>query len=153
MYKVIDVAMMLGVSKVTVYKKISNHKKELKPFTKKVKNITYLTDEAVDIIKSSLSNTTVASGRIINEEIDELHKEIMKLKLEKKQYEEALISQVKNEIDELRGVLRSLDSQIKVKESHLEKKDKVIDNFKDLVKMNKERIRDLEEMLDNQHNF
>ncbi len=37
MYKVIEVANMLNVSKVTVYKKMTQLKKELKPFIKKEK--------------------------------------------------------------------------------------------------------------------
>lgn len=153
MYKVIDVAKMLGVSKVTIYKKISSLKKELKPYIKKVKNVTYLEDEAVELIKNNLNNQTVASGRIINDEIDLLHKHIDKLKSEQKQYEDALINQVKNEIDEMHGIIRSLQSQISVKKSHLEKKDEMLENFKVLVKLNKDRIRFLEEVIENQEKF
>jgi len=153
MYKVIDVAKMLGVSKVTIYKKISNHKKELKVHMKKVKNITYLNDEAVDIIRNNINNQTVASGRIINDEIDDLHKQLDNLRQEKKQFEEALINQVRIEIDELGGVKRSLESQINVKMSHIERKDQMLETFKEIVKVNKDRIKHVELILENQKDF
>lgn len=54
MFRVIEVASMLGVSKVTIYKKMSALKGEIKPYVIKEKNITFLTHEAVELIKASL---------------------------------------------------------------------------------------------------
>jgi len=151
MYKVIDVAKMLGVSKVTIYKKISAKKKEIKPYIKKVKNITYLTDEAVEIIKENLAVVPIASGRMINEEIESLHNKIDTLMNEKEEVEKALVSQMNGENEELEGMLRSLQSQINIKMSHLERKNQIVDNFKKIVTINKERIKVLEKMLNNQN--
>ena len=151
MYKVIDVAKMLGVSKVTIYKKISAKKKEIKPYIKKVKNITYLTDEAVEIIKENLAVAPIASGRMINEEIESLHNKIDTLMNEKEEVEKALVSQMNGENEELEGMLRSLQSQINIKMSHLERKNQIVDNFKKIVTINKERIKVLEKMLNNQN--
>ena len=52
MYKVIDVAKLFSVSKVTIYKKISANKEALKGHITKKKNVTYLDDDAVEIIKN-----------------------------------------------------------------------------------------------------
>jgi hypothetical protein len=56
MHRIIEVAHMLGVSKVTIYKKISALKSEIKPYVIKDKNVTFLMDEAVDLIKVSLKH-------------------------------------------------------------------------------------------------
>ncbi len=54
MYRVIEVARMLGVSKVTIYKKMRYLKDEIKPFVVKQKNVTHITDEGVELIKSTI---------------------------------------------------------------------------------------------------
>ncbi len=54
MYRVIEVARMLGVSKVTIYKKMRYLKDEIKPYVVKKKNVTHITDEGVELIKSTI---------------------------------------------------------------------------------------------------
>ncbi len=54
MYRVIEVARMLGVSKVTIYKKMRYLKDEIKPYVVKEKNITHITGEGVELIKSTI---------------------------------------------------------------------------------------------------
>lgn len=54
MYRVIEVSHMLNVSKVTIYKKMSALKEEIRPFVVKEKNVTYLTEEAVALIREQL---------------------------------------------------------------------------------------------------
>ncbi len=54
MYRVIEVARMLGVSKVTIYKKMRYLKDEIKPYVVKDKNVTHITGEGVELIKSTI---------------------------------------------------------------------------------------------------
>lgn len=56
MYRVIEVARLLNVSKVTVYKKISQLKSELQPYLVEDKNITYLKPEGLELIKDALDH-------------------------------------------------------------------------------------------------
>lgn len=56
MYRIIEVANQLNVSKVTIYKKISALKPEIKQHIVKDKNITYLTEEGFKLIKESLKH-------------------------------------------------------------------------------------------------
>lgn len=57
MLRIIEVANNLGVSKVTVYKKISALKPEIKEHLVKAKNITYITEAGYNLIKESLKNS------------------------------------------------------------------------------------------------
>ncbi len=148
MYKVIEVAKMFSVSKVTIYKKLSSNKTELKGHITKKKNVTYLDDTALDIIKKSIqSHTERPSGRLIDEEMNDLYKqneEIIKinqrLKAEK-------ISMLNDQIADLESSIRYLVSQVQVKEQHLKSKEEVLQAFKDSLKINKARIRVLDEIL------
>lgn len=67
MHRIIEVAHMLGVSKVTIYKKISSLKSEIKPHLIKDKNVTFLTDEGVDIIKESLKHLPLVPNQYNSE--------------------------------------------------------------------------------------
>jgi len=141
MYKVIDVAKLFSVSKVTIYKKISSNKEALKGHITKKKNITFLDDEAVEIIKNSLQvNKEKVSGKLIDEELGKVYEDIKayqdltnKLKSEK-------IAMMNDEIMDLESQVRFLKSQIAVKESYLTTKDKALENFKELLHLNKELI-------------
>ena len=59
MYRVIEVARMLGVSKVTIYKKVNKNKKLLKNHIHTRSNITYIDDVGVDIIKNTIEISTI----------------------------------------------------------------------------------------------
>lgn len=141
MYKVIDVAKLFSVSKVTIYKKISSNKEALKGHITKKKNITFLDDEAVEIIKNSLQvNKEKVSGKLIDEELGKVYEDIKayqdltnKLKSEK-------IAMMNDEIMDLESQVRFLKSQITVKESFLATKDVTLENFKELLQLNKELI-------------
>lgn len=61
MYRIIEVANNLGVSKVTIYKKISALKPEIKKHLIKEKNVTFLTQEGVRLIQESLRHYPSAS--------------------------------------------------------------------------------------------
>ncbi len=145
MYKVIDVAKLFSVSKVTIYKKISSNKEALKGHIIKKKNVTYLDDEAVEIIKNSLQvNKEKVTGRLIDEELSKVYEDLKiyqemnnKLKSEK-------ISMINDEILELESMIRHLNSQIVVKQNHLKSKNDVLEKFKDLMKANKLLIKQLD---------
>lgn len=60
MYKIIEIAETLGVSKVTVYKKVKLLKQDIKPHVYKRKGVTYIDNIGLNMIKDSLSlNGTV----------------------------------------------------------------------------------------------
>jgi len=145
MYKVIDVAKLFAVSKVTIYKKISSNKEALKGHIIKKKNITFLDDEAVEIIKNSLQvNKEKISGKLIDEELGKVYEDIKayqdltnKLKSEK-------IAMMNDELMDMESQIRYLKSQIFVKESYISSKDIILENFKTLLELNKTRIGKLE---------
>lgn len=145
MYKVIDVAKLFSVSKVTIYKKITSNKDALKGHIIKKKNVTYLDDEAVEVIKNSLQvNQDKVSGRLINEELNRVYEDIKhyqdlnsKLKAEK-------IAMLNDEIMELESLIRHLNSQIQVKQNHLNSKNEILEKFKSLLKTNKSLIKQLD---------
>lgn len=149
MYKVIDVAKLFSVSKVTIYKKISNNKEALKGHISKKKNVTYLDDEAVEIIKNSLQvNQEKASGRLIDEELEKVYEDIkmyqdlnQKLKSEK-------IAMLNDEIMELESLIRHLSSQVMVKQNHLNSKQEILDKFKVILSANKSLIKQLDHYSD-----
>jgi len=129
-YKVIEVADMLGISKVTIYKKIELLKKDLKPYIHKKKNITYLDDEAVKIIKE---NTPVGNKIPLNEENSKL----------KDKYEKSLkeIDCLKDKkVECLNSTVSKLKSEIELKKKQIEIKNGQIKLLKEISKSNKVRI-------------
>ena len=122
MYRVIEVARMLGVSKVTIYKKVNKNKKALKNHIHTRSNITYIDDSGVEIIKETIevmANNGYGSGN----EIDEIKKEY---------------------IDDLNELIELLNAQIQVKKKQIQNKDEIIENFKTLSKSNRGKIQYLE---------
>jgi len=141
MYKVIEVANMLNVSKVTVYKKMTQLKKELKPFIKKKKNITYLETEAIELIKNSLAQFSEEDQPEVNElvikKVEDAKKEL-ESSLEQKDIEIDRIAA--NHIVELQNQLDYLEQQVRVKEEVLKQKTEIVENLKVIVKSNKESL-------------
>lgn len=145
MYKVIDVAKMFSVSKVTIYKKITNHKEDLKGHIIKKKNITYLDDEAVEIIKNSLQvNQDKASGRLINDELEKVYEEKNQILKLNEQLKAEKIEMLNDEVEELESLVRYLNNQITVKQHHLNAKLEVLEKFKQLLQSNKSLIKQLD---------
>lgn len=70
MYRVIEVAKMLDVSKVTIYKKMRHLKLEIKPFVVKEKNVTYITDEGVELIKKMIQVAELDKRKSTPEVVD-----------------------------------------------------------------------------------
>lgn len=145
MYKVIDVAKLFSVSKVTIYKKISNNKEALKGHIIKKKNVTYLDDEAVEIIKNSLQvNNEKVTGRLIDDELDKAYEELKLYKEINEKLKTEKISMLNDEVMELESMIRHLNSQIVIKQNHLKSKNDVLENFKSLLKANKALIKQLD---------
>lgn len=123
MYKVIEVARILGVSKVTIYKKMDLLKKDLKSHVHKKKNVTFIDDEGVELIRSSISKGPVfVTSDIGSDAIDIKH----------------------NHIEDLNSFLVSLNNQIMVKKNQIEEKDRILNNMKHIMKETKARLNFLE---------
>jgi|LGOV01.1.fsa_nt_gb ATP-dependent Lon protease len=145
MYKVIDVAKLFSVSKVTIYKKITNNKDALKGHVIKKKNVTYLDDEAVEIIKASLQmNQEKASGRLIDEELEKVYDDIKMYQELNHNLKAEKIAMLNDEIMELESLIRHLNSQVLVKTNHLSSKNEILDKFKKILKTNKLLIKKLD---------
>ena len=126
MYRVIEVARMLGVSKVTIYKKVNKNKKALKNHIHTRSNITYIDDAGVELIKDTIE---VSSSSVTNgvHDSDELRR------------------------DYLDDTIEILSLQIQTKKKQIQKKDEVIESYKSLIKSNRGKIQYLESKL-NQSN-
>lgn len=122
MYRVIEVAKMLGVSKVTIYKKINKNKKSLKPHVHTRSNITYIDDQGVEIIKDSIE---IASAYSLNDDTDI-----------------AEIRRVCNQ--DLNEMISILNQQIEIKKHQIIKKDEIIESYKSIIKSNRGKIQYLE---------
>jgi len=145
MYKVIDVTKLFSVSKVTIYKKISNNKEALKGHIIKKKNVTYLDDEAVEIIKNSLQvNQEKASGRLIDEELEKVYEDIKMYQDMNQKLKSEKIAMLNEEIMELESLIRHLNSQVIVKQNHLNSKQEILDKFKVILNANKSLIKQLD---------
>lgn len=74
MHKVQEVAALLGVSRVTIYKKLDLLKKELHGKHRKVNGVLCLDEEAIGIIRANLSNDHIrrASGGPLAAAMEEL---------------------------------------------------------------------------------
>lgn len=148
MYKVIEVSKLLGVSKVTIYKKMEIFKKELKPHIHKKKNITYLDDEGIEIIKESLiENNVIVDPKVNEEEITKLRDIIMSRnkEIEKLIYQAMDVSN--SSTDDMDILIGVLETQINMKKGQLESLDRTLGTFKKINRVNKDRIKYLEEIL------
>lgn len=152
MYKVIDVAKLFSVSKVTIYKKISTNKQALKGHIIKKKNITYLDDEAVEIIKNTLQvNKEKISGRLIDEELDQAYEEIRSNKALNEKLKAEKIALLNDQLVDLESILRYLNSQLLVKKSCIKNQKESIFDLSEAVKHQKHVIEQLESYLNAQN--
>ncbi len=120
MYRVIDVADMLGVSKVTIYKKIKMLKPGILSEIIEDDNVTYLTDSAVIMIRNSIkrkhSNQKQSDKMMEFIEVKiELDKMTEKLAAERHKIESLKVEQ----FEELVLMYRTLEEVLKVKNENL----------------------------------
>lgn len=125
MYRVIEVARMLGVSKVTIYKKVNKNKKTLKNHIHVRSNITYIDDAGVEIIKK-----TIESSTLTHDQTDTSDFEIKK-----------------QSIEELKKIIELLNQQVEVKKKQILRKDEIIESYKLLLKSNRGKIQYLDSKL------
>lgn len=120
LYRVIEVGRMLGVSKVTIYKKIEQNKKMLKPHIQKRSGIMYVSDEGVDIIKGllvSLNSEPYPDDHLKREYLTDLEQQI--------DYLTQLIIEKKKMIDQENEEIEHYKTQMKIlkgKNQYIEKK-------------------------------
>lgn len=148
MYKVIEVSKILGVSKVTIYKKIEIFKKDLKPHMHKKKNITYIDDAGVDIIKNSLiDNNVIVDVNINNEEISKL-KYLLNERNKTINYQlDSIIDSDSSTNSDLDIMISFLENQLRLKNAEIKSLDKSLVILKKINKVNKDRIVYLEEII------
>lgn len=148
LYRVIEVANMLGVSKVTIYKKISLFKKELKPFLHKKRNITFIDEEGVKIIRESLvANQVIADDSDKDEKIKSLESAVGDYESHLKFINEKMIDVQREHMEDLQLLVSTLKAQANLKKSQIESKHQTIKNFKELVAYNKEQIKRIEDKI------
>lgn len=124
MLRVIEVANKLGVSKVTIYKKIKKID-ALKPYIVKKQKITYIKDEGIQLIKNDLVKFKgIETKNILSEKWDE-------------------------EINHLRDYKNFLENQKSVKQNQLNNKKEQIKKIKYLIKLNKRRLELLKKRYNN----
>lgn len=121
MYKVSEISELLGVSKVTIYKKIDSLKKELRPHIKLKQKIKYIDNEGIEIIKNSLA----INKQTVNKLNDRLTQD--ELTQDNSIYIEELTELKKEYIQELK-------SQIGYLKKELESKDKIISTTNELLR-------------------
>ena len=145
MKKVIEVAKLLGVSKVTIYKKMEIFKKDLKPHIHTIKKITYLDEEGIEIIKKSLIENNVIqdeneSNEIIVELLEKVKKSDLKVNEVAKDNKRILL----DSIEENERFIDISEKQLKSKKNQLDSLDKSLESLKNINGANKNRIKYLE---------
>ncbi len=103
MYRVIEVAELLGVSKVTVYKKIEQLKPEIIAHMKTEEGITYISDFGVNLIKGTIKRRKTRKPR------DKALLKVVDLNCE--------LSDSRKKLDELEKILE--ENEVKYKEELL----------------------------------
>lgn len=146
--KVIEAANQLGVSKVTIYKKMDIYKKELKGHVKKVKGITYLDQSAYELIKKSLIENGVIKDDNLNPELIEAYQMKLKEKYSRMaDMSKQVVKAKKDNINDLELVLDFLSNQINMKQQMLTQKEEQLKSYKEMIAKNKKRIETMEGLI------
>lgn len=145
MHRVIEVARLLGVSKVTIYKKMELHKKELKPYIRYRSNIAYVEDIGVDILRKALNlsatepadaenleNVRIQSVAELKEELEATHAMVLRA----------------NDLhcSDILQQLENYSHMIKVRKDENERKEQQLKLLQRLVKWNKSSVSFVEKM-------
>lgn len=131
-FKVVEIADMVGYSKVSVYNKIKTFNSDiLKDLQKKEKGITYFNLEAVEIIRAAFNQDNFS-----NVDID--HEETAEDNTPNNEYINLYITELQNEIEFLKG-------QIHTKDDLINKHVKLVENEQVLRREEQQAISLLEE--------
>lgn len=145
MFKVIEVANQLGVSKVTVYKKMEIYKKELKGHVKKVKGITFLDHEAFELIRKSLIENGVIKDDSLSPELIEAYQFKLKEKYSRMaDMSKRVLKAKKDNVNDLELVCEFLSIQVNMKQQMLSQKEEQLKAYKEMISKNKKRIETME---------
>ena len=124
------------------------YKKELKGHLKKQKGITFLDEEAIELIKASLvENGVIRSELESDEDVKALAFKIAELNELSEALEEQFGESVLDNIKDLELISDFLDNQLTMKQSLLIQKDEQLKKYKEMIAMNKERIKSLEGLI------
>lgn len=133
-FKVIEIAEMIGFSKVSVYNKIKAINSDtLQGLQKKEKGITYYNQKAVDIIRDLFNQNDYEAAEVIEDE-----SENTRTNIEDNKYLEKYILELENEI-------KYLKEQISIKDELIINHVKLIENEQVLRKQDQQSITLLEE--------
>ncbi|MBN2899619.1 MAG: hypothetical protein JXO44_12665 [Clostridia bacterium] len=123
-------------------------KRELKPHLHKKRNITFIDDEGIEIIRQSLIENNVIFEKIdIENQLKELQDELETSMGQLEWMNNQLMTAYRDDILNLRFVLDLLNGQIKVKTAQLMEKEEILTNYKDINRLNKERIENIKSLL------
>lgn len=176
MKKIQEAAQILGVSRVTVYKKIEILKKDLKSHVGTVGKSLCIDEDGIELIRQSLSrdhidrapkhkasesvlpfSSTQVKGQNIEEEAghnSESEKKVLDLQnalsIKEQEHKKCLRQYKQLQDDYLRSLqlINSLfDNQITIKKRENEDKNRIITSYKEIIGYNKERISKMEEKL------
>lgn len=138
MFKVVEIAEKLGVSKVSVYNKIKQYNKELKPHLSKLKGVTYIDKQGFKIIKESFNLFNQAKTKDTGENHEATDKVNDTNSLNS-------ILKVKNEqLKGLKDHIQYLENQIQVKDDLIKDQNKQLENFQVLLLNEQKRNKLLE---------
>lgn len=145
MYKVIEAANQLGVSKVTIYKKMELYKKELRGHIKKVKGITFIDEDAYDLIKKSLVENGVIKDDSLSPELIEAYQSKLREKYSRMaDLSKQTLQSKKDNLNDMELVLEFLSNQMNMKHQMLSQKEEQLKTYKEIIAKNKKRIEMLE---------
>lgn len=147
MHRVIEAAKLLGVSKVTVYKKMDLLKRELKSHIHHRSNITYLDEEGLEILRQSLQTVTAkeAESAAVPEEPKVSEAELL---ASLKSAEASLTLAYDQHSTDLLQHLETLNHAVRVRREEVERKEQQLRMLQRLVKWNQSSAGFVEKMQD-----
>lgn len=130
-----EIADMLCISKVAVYKKLNKQlKNELTNHIKLVDGVKYITDEGLQVIKDSIDINLVNNQVYENKSTDDIDKSNLDDLTRLKDLQEDYINSLKDQLNLLKEQLKTKDIQLENKDRQLESKDELLKNFQILLK-------------------
>lgn len=140
-YRVIEVAQELGVSKVTIYKKLSKFKKELKPFIVKKQNITFILEEGVEFIRQSLiDNAVIQDDSLHLAELERVRAQYQQSRRALEEANNVLLVVNKEHIEDLQWMHQAIEKQLRSKRRGIQEKEKIAEQLKSLTHAAKDMI-------------
>ncbi len=151
MYRVIEVADLLGVSKVTIYKKIEKLKPQIEEYLKDDDGIIYVDDLGVNLIRKTIKKRKSSKNRDrsllkvvdLKCELNDTKNENKNLKEKIKKYEYDLekIYHIKHENENNKIKIKNIEEEAKNKISELEKAIYILNQQKEEHKRNYVKIK------------